>query len=95
MKNFKLFTLTIIAAVFIVACAGDDDAPQNTNTGTPNSIAFPDATICENGFAGVYPCNGYDLMAHVPLTVFGAVRGNDSWGWTDPQTGKRICTCRN
>lgn len=45
-------------------------------------------SICENGFADIYPCNGYDLMAHIPLSVFGASAGNDSWGWTDPETGK-------
>ncbi|GAA4972026.1 choice-of-anchor B family protein [Algibacter aquimarinus] len=42
---------------------------------------------CENGFAGIFPCNGYDLMAQIPLSVFGAAGGNDSWGWTDPATG--------
>lgn len=45
--------------------------------------------LCENGFAGIYPCDGYDLMAHIPardLGGFGA-EGNDSWGWTDPTTG--------
>ena len=45
------------------------------------------AAICENGFAGAYPCNDYDLMAHVPITTFGALEGNDSWGWTDATTG--------
>jgi len=44
-------------------------------------------TPCENGFAGPYPCEGYDLQAHFDLNVFGADRGNDSWGWTDPDTG--------
>ena len=42
---------------------------------------------CENGFAGIYPCNGYDLMVHIPLSTFGATGGNDSWGWTDATTG--------
>ncbi len=45
-------------------------------------------TPCVNGFAGPYPCDGYDLQAHFDLNVFGADRGNDSWGWTDPDTGK-------
>ncbi|XMO87680.1 choice-of-anchor B family protein [Algibacter sp. AS12] len=44
--------------------------------------------ICENGFAGIYPCNDYDLMANIPLTIFGATAGNDCWGWTDTTTGK-------
>ncbi len=36
-------------------------------------------TVCENGFAGMYPCNDYDLMSHMPLSVFGATgNGNDS-----------------
>ncbi|WP_242092128.1 choice-of-anchor B family protein [Aestuariivivens sediminicola] len=43
---------------------------------------------CENGLADIYPCNGYDLMAHLPLSVFNATSGNDSWGWTDPASSK-------
>lgn len=46
------------------------------------------AFLCENGFADIYPCNGYDLLAHVPLTVFSADEGNDIWGWADATTGK-------
>lgn len=48
-------------------------------------------THCVNGFAGNYPCNGYDLLSHVPLSTLSGginVSGNDSWGWTDPETGK-------
>lgn len=43
---------------------------------------------CENGMAGEYPCNGYDLMSHIDLLGLSANAGNDSWGWTDPTTGK-------
>ncbi|MCB0453468.1 MAG: choice-of-anchor B family protein [Aequorivita sp.] len=45
-------------------------------------------TPCENGTAGQYPCNGLDLMSHITLNQFNTDRGNDSWGWTDPQDGK-------
>ncbi|MRT17698.1 choice-of-anchor B family protein [Vitellibacter sp. q18] len=44
-------------------------------------------TPCENGTAGQYPCNGLDLMSRITLNTFGSDRGNDSWGWTDPQDG--------
>jgi choice-of-anchor B domain-containing protein len=46
--------------------------------------------LCENGFATVYPCDGYDLISHIPNSVLGGsgAEGNDSWGWTDPSTGK-------
>lgn len=50
-------------------------------------IAFSQ-TPCENGFAEVYPCSGYDLVSQIALETFSANSGNDSWGWTDPQTGK-------
>lgn len=62
---------------------------------TPYIPSIPTLTIpssgltpCEDGFAGVYPCSGYDLQAIVSLETFRANSGNDCWGWTDPQTGK-------
>ncbi|WP_420454949.1 choice-of-anchor B family protein [Rubrivirga sp.] len=51
-------------------------------------------TPCVGGSAGAYPCEGVDLMAHLPLSAFVAsgstapAEGNDIWGWTDPSTGK-------
>jgi choice-of-anchor B domain-containing protein len=38
--------------------------------------------------AGSYPCNGYDLQSSLDLNALNAGAGNDSWGWTDPTTGK-------
>ncbi|RZV67623.1 MAG: choice-of-anchor B family protein [Flavobacteriaceae bacterium] len=45
---------------------------------------------CENGMAGPYPCNDYDLMGHITIEGLGGpgADGNDSWGWTDTTTGK-------
>ncbi|GAL66391.1 choice-of-anchor B family protein [Jejuia pallidilutea] len=61
------------------------------------SIINPFAA-CNGGFADIYPCNGYDLIFHIPLVTFSAESGNDSWGWTDPETGKEyalLATDRN
>ena len=44
-------------------------------------------TPCENGMAGSYPCSGYDLQSFISLTELQTDRGNDSWGWTDPDNG--------
>ncbi len=48
--------------------------------------------FCENGMAGEYPCKGYDLLSHIPLTDLasdlGEPSGSDVWGWTDPTTLK-------
>ena len=55
------------------------------------AAAASNRTPCTNGMAGIYPCAGVDLLAHLPLTAIGAedgsIQGNDHWGWTDPQTG--------
>jgi len=44
-------------------------------------------TPCENGMAGDFPCNGYDLQSRITLGEMNANAGNDSWGWTDPDNG--------
>ncbi len=55
-----------------------------------NFTSFP----CINGYAGVYPCDGYDLIGYMSLEqlsvgeFIGNISGNDSWGWTDPESGK-------
>ncbi|MGB0897012.1 MAG: choice-of-anchor B family protein [Flavobacteriaceae bacterium] len=59
---------------------------DNDNDGVGDACQDPEA-LCVNGFAGAYPCDGYDLMAHMPLSVLGGATGNDSWGWTDPVSG--------
>ncbi|WP_299884084.1 choice-of-anchor B family protein [uncultured Lacinutrix sp.] len=52
--------------------------------GNPQPL-FP----CENGMAGNFPCNDYDLMATLSVAEMGAAgSGNDSWGWTDPVSGR-------
>jgi len=48
---------------------------------------------CINGFAGEYPCNGYDLIGHLSIEDLSVdfsenIRLNDSWGWKDDLTGK-------
>ena len=45
-------------------------------------------TPCVNGFAGSYPCEGFDLQSQIPLSTMNSTRANDSWGWTDPLDGK-------
>ncbi|WP_010182077.1 choice-of-anchor B family protein [Aquimarina agarilytica] len=60
--------------------------------GMPNPEESTKRVICENGFAGIYPCNGYDLMSNVSLKNLGFTQadafGNDIWGWTDTTTQK-------
>jgi choice-of-anchor B domain-containing protein len=44
---------------------------------------------CVSGLsAGTYPCDDIDMLSRLSLADLGLTFGNDSWGWTDPATGK-------
>ena len=81
----------LILGLFVIlsSCSNNDDdviiddGPIFVPDPVSNSI-----TPCANGMAGVYPCNGYDLVAQINLAGLGGASGNDSWGWTDPTTQK-------
>ena len=53
-----------------------------------NFVFMSAQTPCSGGNAGGYPCDGLTLQSFISLSSMGATSGNDSWGWTDPQTGK-------
>ncbi len=52
------------------------------------SLCINSQTPCENGFAGPYPCLGFDLQDQLTESDLGTSFVNDSWGWTDSTTGK-------
>lgn len=83
-KILKLAILSVFV-VFVFSCSNDDDSSNSNSQFGLNSFSE-----CQNGFAGIYPCNGYDLMGHIPAEQLGGIgtEGNDSWGWTDPTTAK-------
>jgi len=81
--------LLVLSSFFIIACSNDDASINSEeleeNSGLPPVIPI---TPCENGMATDFPCKEYDLVSHISLSQFNAAAGNDSWGWTDPLTGK-------
>lgn len=87
MKNCFFIFMTAIG--LLTSCS---NIFYDNNGATP---IFTATWPCENGIADVYPCNGYDLMGYMSLNDLtpdgvnnGNLAGNDSWGWTDPETGK-------
>ncbi len=100
MKNYLTPFFFLLLFVFI-GCNKDDDTtvvddsddvgvtPPLDDTNNDNNDPEPVvANACENGMAGEYPCEGYDFVSRVSLSTMDSVEGNDSWGWTDPSTGK-------
>ena len=41
------------------------------------------AARCTDGMAGEFPCEGIDMLSHVPREDLGLSFVNDMWGWTD------------
>jgi choice-of-anchor B domain-containing protein len=97
LKYFYKYTLHIFLnmnfirrlAVIIICCfyscspSGDDLIRLTDADAEDQNKAIP----CKGGFADIYPCDGYDLMAHIPLSELGGTKGNDIWGWTDSTSG--------
>lgn len=54
-------------------------------------------TLCENGFAGDYPCENVDMWAFMSIDdLGGATNMNDIWGWTDEASGREFAiACKN
>ena len=78
-----------------LGCSSDDGnlpAPVETDSDGDNQQDDAPAILgfiaCQGGDAGGFPCDGMDLMSRIPLEVFNAQRGNDSWGWVDPSTNR-------
>ncbi|MDT8305364.1 MAG: choice-of-anchor B family protein [Anaerolineae bacterium] len=58
---------------------------QAPGAATPPAADGP--VPCTGGEAAGYPCDNVELLAHLPLEIFGSRYGNDLWGWSDPETG--------
>jgi choice-of-anchor B domain-containing protein len=91
----KKYILICVGIVLFLSCSSDDNTPMD---GKPDidEGSGPDPVVdmitgftpCENGMAGIYPCDGYDFLGRISLEDLDAESGNDSWGWTDTTTGK-------
>jgi len=89
----KKTLLLFLCLPFLVGCSNSDDSPAAAD----DSMMMDDDIVdnpqtgflpCTSGMAGIYPCNGYDLLGQISLASFSASAGNDIWGWTDTTTGK-------
>ncbi|MDX1415701.1 MAG: choice-of-anchor B family protein [Candidatus Promineifilaceae bacterium] len=72
--------------IFVLAAVGITQRDLFAETKMSGQV-----TTCVDGLAGPYPCHNVDMLAHLSLAELGAgegVKGNDHWGWTDPDTGR-------
>jgi choice-of-anchor B domain-containing protein len=93
----KSLSQKLLIFLLFLNCAKDskiDQSPSvidSPDTGLSNDTSDTDNSFgyvpCENGMAGIYPCQGYNLLSRVTLEEFNSQTGNDNWGWTDPETG--------
>lgn len=70
----------------------DEDGDGIGNVCDDDFITYVPQFPCINGIAGIYPCQGYDLMSQLSIDQLISpsenIEGNDSWGWTDQETDK-------
>jgi choice-of-anchor B domain-containing protein len=71
-----------------LANADQADADED-GTGDACACANP-AVLCEAGKAGPYACKSVDLLSRLSASDFSATSGNSLWGWTDPDTGRKV-----
>ncbi len=81
MKKFFLLAIAIFA---IMACSNDDSNDNPPENPSETSGFEP----CDDNLAGIYPCDGIDLLGRVSLSEMSAGSGNDIWGWHDSQTDR-------
>ena len=86
MRIKTLFLPCFICLIAFLSCSEDDDpgviiVPPEDGSNVSTRI------ICENGFADIYACGNYDLMARLTVEDLNASANNDIWGWTDPLDG--------
>ncbi|NER09843.1 choice-of-anchor B domain-containing protein [Muriicola jejuensis] len=91
-------SLPFFILLIFLACSKNDDTgpdlvvidpvddPPVEDPVDPGTNFIP----CENGFAGAYPCQGYDLLGRLSLSSLGATAGNDIWGWTDTASSREF-----
>lgn len=92
-KSLLFFTLIIL----VCGCTNNDDGIPDIDVIVPNNPPNEETentqgnfVPCENGLAGAYPCNGYDLLGRLSLNALNASSGNDIWGWTDISSSREF-----
>ena len=76
----------VVFSIICLGCSNDDGIQlQNASDQNPQIL---EGEPCVNGLSAGFPCDGVDLLSRIPLGIFSASSGNDSWGWVDPQTNQ-------
>ncbi len=84
-------TILALISLLTLAAGAQPERPDITQgRETAVSSLSPLATSpCIDGKANnTYPCDGVDLLSFFPISQIGGGEGSDSWGWTDPETGR-------
>ncbi len=81
--------------VMVAARTGADWSETQLLTGEIHAIGggTTSPADCSNGVIGPFPCEGIQLVGHLPNSALGGERGtwlNAIWGWTDLQSGREI-----
>ncbi|MFT5142550.1 MAG: choice-of-anchor B domain-containing protein [Rhodothermales bacterium] len=90
-------TINIFAVILIAGTAQgqalDGKTQSDVEAGQTRVLSKTGALSadCLDGFAGIFPCQNINLLAHMSLQEVSTSGAglNDLWGWEDPDTGRR------
>lgn len=73
--------------------AGFDKVAEDVSPGGVPQERMSDIR-CEDGMAGIFPCQQVDLASFIPLKEMNSIWANDVWGWTDPVSGREFALAK-
>lgn len=63
-------------------------ATHNNHSASNVDYSNDSGAECIDGMADIFPCRNVDMLGFISLSELGGGSGSDSWGWTDPLTGR-------
>lgn len=83
--------LRVLGVALLSACGGGgggDIGPRQPQPSPPAPGLATGPAACDGAVAAGFPCSGISLGMRVPYASIGGTKGNDIWGWVDPDTSR-------
>jgi choice-of-anchor B domain-containing protein len=93
-RSILVLSLTVTTAMVGTMAMAHHAEEEGTYSGVDSTqwneleSVVQEAPCVDGMAAGMFPCDGIDLMSFIPHGALGTTFANDMWGWTDPRTGR-------
>lgn len=84
-RLYRSASILCLALVALAACGGGGGGNGGSGPRGGSQLGTG-PTACSGGRAGDFACSNISLQKRLPHSAMGGSKGNDIWGWTDPQS---------